>query len=250
MTLDEQLKKLEELAQKKSLAQQSMSDRHAFLTRVRQLEVTLDKWKPLVGVAREFREREICDRFKVQYADLCLSKLNDLMNAVRNGEYGTKKEDPPSLRMFWDFEREFAKKLRVTLDKIWTDHLKELENTAIGDRILEQFDYGDSSTTVGQLRELRRQLLASGGRLPGFDTAGDFNRNRLASDIESVLSTTEVIKKGVMQLPDDGMPDDVRAFLSEAKSTKGAPLSLLSENVLEWLKTHGADGMFQVRRNS
>lgn len=46
---------------------------------------------------------------------------------------------------------------------------------------------------------------------------------------------------------DFDVPEAVRYFLDGANSTVGAPLSLLTEEVLDWLKSRQEDGLYSIR---
>ncbi|MGF6923885.1 hypothetical protein [Paraburkholderia sp. 40] len=46
---------------------------------------------------------------------------------------------------------------------------------------------------------------------------------------------------------DFDVPEAVRLFLHGANSTAGAPLSLLTEEVMNWLKTRQEDGLYSIR---
>jgi hypothetical protein len=238
VTVVEQIDKLRILSRKKDQAQVTLNDKRAFQTRVRQLEAILEEWTPLFQLFVEFKENGICEHLTIRHAGFCHRTLTDLLKAVEGGNYGSISLDAPSLKLFNDLGQSFRDELRSELEKSWKNFVRDLERNALGERFLEQYDYGDSSATVRQLQTLLAQLKALGNQLPLE------KGSRAIADVRNVF---DALKCGVLQLPEDGMPDEVRTFLTQARSPNGAPLSNLSEKVLEWLKEHRADGKFQVR---
>lgn len=236
MTLTEQLKELQALSAQKRWALQGIRDMQAFNTRVNELEATYNRWEPKYKLYREFKNRGICKSLNVQYAAALKSQLQSLKGSVNDGTYGTANEDPPNMRVFAELGPEFLDKLTSQLLQSWGTYLKTLEATAVGDRILEQYDYGVHSQTVNKLKILISNLRTQAGQLP-----------QRVDMIEDVAKLAAAINEGVGTLPTDPLPDDVREFLSQAKTNEGASLALLTEDVLCWLKSHGADSMFQVR---
>lgn len=166
-----------------------------------------------------------------------LASLLPLLGAVKK----KLREQPQQLASGRDYRRlrdglaTQAGVLRTQVESTWRDVVQQ------ADRVDEAFlaavaEVPGQRPAVDGIRELRRRLIALRGDPPSTEEG--------YSRFESISG---LLSKAVDALDPKEFPADVLAFFKAASSPTGAPLGLLTQGVLDWLRMRAMEDQVRVR---
>lgn len=233
---------------------------NSIIERCKALQERIERWERLQALQQEAatlgeRQKELAEtRAQLQIAvDRALvlaihrhldpkvgpdiASLIPVLGAVRK----KLREQPQQLASGRDYRRlrdgltTQAGALRSQVESTWRDVVQQ------ADRVDEAFlaavaEVPGQRLAVEKIRELRRRLISLREDPPS--TEEGYLRFEAAASL---------LSKSVDALDPKEFPADVLAFFKAASSPTGAPLGLLTQGVLEWLKARAMEDQVRVR---
>lgn len=195
----------------------------------------------LIGQAREAIDRFAAAGIMVDFvpanAEALVEKANALLTIAAENPAGLA--DPP-----FNFRYDFADRVsgiaaaaNKALTEAWRRHVAE-NGPGGSDEVLDALArLPQLRPGVARIRRLRDDLAALAANAPSDPTAAVSRLAALVAEHRAAWA----------DLTADGIPRAVIAFIRSCGSEMGAPLSLLTEEVRDWLASRDLLGAFRIR---
>lgn len=160
-----------------------------------------------------------------------VNKLKDM--ASTPGVLGGK-ESTPQFSALVKSGGPALQQMDATLLLCWQNHVDEKTGKHDISALADWEHVPDFRSAARSIRMTQTKLMELRGSLP----SGENTFTRLQE-------LGEQLKEAWKKL--ENVPANVMKFLRQSSSPDGAPLSLLEEKVLEWIREHNLEGSFKVR---
>lgn len=217
--MTQEIDKLRELKQQEGIAK-------AFGTRAEQLQTPSIQLDGLASIAQEFQRRGIAiplDQAQSNALALFTKQLRLITDAYR--------EDPQSIvaateqrYTFWEPLKTLPNQVRDAILQGWSAYVESMLPMQQSDLLQTLEQLPGFRTHVAQIRQLNNEADRLRGRLP-----------QSADEIDRIAAIAAELKRAWAQLPTEGIPGDVRDFLTAAVAGN-AQVAQLTGTVMEWLR--------------
>lgn len=230
----EKSKQLSELSQKKFNLQKYAQNLQGFQSRQQQIEQAVTGTIPLVQSLRAFRQRGIINFDLSQKTNVLLAFIADVEAKFQEDPEWIIPNENFNKNIFNSRLGQLQNALREQLSQAWRLYRTQ-KMPSTNNEILNLLDKVSAfKPTVQRIRNLDLQIQQSNS-IP--QSSEDFDR---------VDRLIEQLKQCWDSLNADEVPEAVLRFLRVA-ANEGAPLSLLTPEVKDWLTKHGLIDSLRIR---
>jgi len=217
--LDQVTQEITELGELKLLAR----DAQAFHTRATQLHEISMRIEIVVSIAQEFQRRGIA----VQFDRSRLTSISKQLSLI----FAAYREDPQSIvaateqrYTFWEPLKTLPNEIHAALLQAWSEYVRSVlprQQTELLETLGKVPGFNER---IKQITRLDREAALLGRQLP-----------QTPEEIDRIAAIASELKTTWAQLPTEGIPADVRDFLTAAVEGN-ARLAQLTGPVVEWLQ--------------
>jgi hypothetical protein len=230
----EKSKQLIELSQKKIELQKSATNLQGFQSRQEQIAKAVAGTLPLVQALRAFRQRGIANINLAQKAEALLAIITEAEAKFQENPEWIIESRNFGKTSFYSKVEQLQNALREQLGQAWRSYRTQ-KMPSTNNEILNLLDQvSDFKQTVQRIRSLDLQIQ----QLNSFPQSSE--------DFERVDRLIEQLKQCWDSLNADEVPEVALRFLKVA-ANQGAPLSLLTPEVKDWLTKHGLIDSLRIR---
>lgn len=224
---------LKDLAQHSVGLKERLEQANLFAKRQEQIQAALDRLQPAVIAFRVLRDRNLITLDLSQQTERFLAVLQQISEQFRTQPtwiLETKNFNPKPFQAQVD---SLANSLEQNLSKAWATYRDQRMPSSNTEML----------TVLGRIAALKRtiqdiQTLSAAIKKVAYPKSTE--------EFEQIEKKLTQLTKSWNSLKSDDMPDVVQHFL-RAAATEGAPISLLTEEVKEWLIQRGLIDSFWIK---
>ncbi|WP_420566415.1 hypothetical protein [Thalassobaculum sp.] len=211
-------------------------DAQRFGTRARQFSEAARKIGALRGDLAALKKAGIAVAFQPANGSLLSTRASDLR--ARVAEDPSAIDHPP-----FDLKYEFVDRLNAIADsgraaaiRAWREDVGEQAGTGSQEILNVLQELPQLRAGVTQIRELRKEIIGLSETLPEDPVAARARVRELAEQMQAAWG----------ELDASDIPEEVIAFIRQA-AARGAPLTNLTSNILNWLTARSLTDSFRIR---
>ncbi len=230
----EKSKQLIELSQKKIELQKSATNLQGFQSRQEQIAKAVAGTLPLVQALRAFRQRGIANINLAQKAEALLAIITEAEAKFQENPEWIIESRNFGKTSFYSKVEQLQNVLREQLGQAWRSYRTQKMPSTNNEILNLLAQVSAFQLTVQRIRSLDLQIQ----QLNSFPQSSE--------DFERVDRLIEQLKQCWDSLNADEVPEAALRFLKVA-ANQGAPLSLLTPEVKDWLTKHGLIDSLRIR---
>jgi hypothetical protein len=216
----------QEIAKLRELKQQE-SNARTFSTRAEQLQTPSDQLDRRARIAQEFQRRGIAiplDKGQSVAFATFTKQLRLITDAYREDPQSIVTATEEQRYAFWEPLKTLPNQARDAILQGWSEYVDSMLPVQQSELLQTLEQLPGFRTHVAQIRQLNGEAGRLRGRLP-----------QSADEIDRIATIAAELKRAWAQLPTEGIPGDVRDFLSAAVAGN-AQVAQLTGAVMEWLR--------------
>lgn len=235
----ERSRKVIELLRYKQQLKENVERSAAFTARVEEISGSIGELSPKVRAVKVLRKRGMSGPDASSHVAPLLQRIDAMREKYDEDPSWIIDSDRFNPNPFRGNLRGLQSALDTHISQSWVRYTAE-RMPPISDELLNLFGMiSDFAPTVQKVRDLLAKIKARRDKkLP--DEADFDSFDRLVSDVEEAWA----------EMRSDKLPQSVMTFLRSSAGRDGAPLEVLTGEVMDWLNERGIAGSFRIRMSA